>query len=143
MEQFERGELGAIEGPSLGRLPTQTMLQRALADMVNIDAENGALLATAAAAMQSQNAMADDCRTHLVVLHAELDEPFHDRPSDCDLRATESIDLAIDITEMEFEQIESDALAVLATMTERCTANATRAAQLQAHTAERTPLPHG
>ena len=42
----------------------------------------------------------------------------------------------IDITETELEQIESDALAVLATMTERCTANAARAAQLQAHTAE-------
>ena len=30
MEQFERGELDAIEGPSLGRLQTQTMLQRHL-----------------------------------------------------------------------------------------------------------------
>ena len=42
----------------------------------------------------------------------------------------------IDITETELEQIESDALAVLATIAERCTANAARAAQLQAHTAE-------
>ena len=38
------------------------------AGMLRINAENGALLATAAAAMQSQNAMADDCRTHLAVL---------------------------------------------------------------------------
>ena len=51
MEQFERCELGAIEGPSLGRLQTQTMLQRVLADMLSIDAKNGALLATVAAAM--------------------------------------------------------------------------------------------
>ena len=135
MEQVERCELDAIEGPSLGRLQSQTMLQRALADMLSIDAENGALLTTVAAAMQSQNAMADDCRTHLVVLHAELDEPFHDRPSDCDLRATESIYLVIDITEMEFEQIESDALAVMATIAERCAANAARVIQLQAQTA--------
>ena len=42
--------------------------------MLSIDAENGALLATAAAAMQSRNAMAADCRAHLAVLHAELDE---------------------------------------------------------------------
>ena len=42
----------------------------------------------------------------------------------------------IDITETELERIESDALAVLTTMTERCTTNAARAAQLQAHTAE-------
>ena len=62
MEQVERCELDAIEGPSLGRLQSQTMLQRALADMLSIDAENGALLATVAAAMQSQGAMADDCR---------------------------------------------------------------------------------
>ena len=136
MEQVERCELDAIEGPSLGRLQLQTMLQRASADMLRINDENGALLATATAAMQSQTAMADDCHAHLLVLHAELDEAFYDRPSDCDLRAAESIYLAIDITETELEQIESDALAVLATMTERCTANAARVAQLQAHTAE-------
>ena len=37
--------------------------------------------------------MADDCRAQLAVLRAELelDEVFHDRPSDCDLRAAESI----------------------------------------------------
>ena len=46
------------------------MLQRVLADMLSIDAENGALLATAAAAMQSRSAMADDCRAYLLVLHA-------------------------------------------------------------------------
>ena len=91
MEQFRRCELDAIEGPSLGRLQTQTMLQRALADMSSIDAESGALLATAAAAIQSRNAMADDCRAHLLVLHAELDEAYHDRPSDCAQRAAESI----------------------------------------------------
>ena len=70
MEQVERCELGAIEGPSLGRLQLQTILQRASADMLSISVENGALLVTAAAAMQSQNAMADDCRAHLAVLHA-------------------------------------------------------------------------
>ena len=38
MEQFERCELDAIEGPSLGRrLQTQTMLQRVLADMLNVE----------------------------------------------------------------------------------------------------------
>ena len=68
MEQFERCELDAIEGPSLGRLQTQMLLQRVLAGMLSIDAENGALLATAAAAMQPQNAMADDCRDHLAAL---------------------------------------------------------------------------
>ena len=61
---------------------------------------------------------------------------FYDRPSDCAQRAAESIYLVIDTTETELEQIESDALAVLATMAERCTANAARAVQLQAHTAE-------
>ena len=136
MEQVERCELDAIEGPSLGRLQLQTMLQRASTDMSRINAEDDALLATATAAMQSRNAMADDCRAHLAVLHAELDEAFYDRPSDCALRAAESIYLVIDITETELEQIESDALAVLATMTKRCTANAARAVQLQAHTAE-------
>ena len=65
MEQVGRSELGAIESPSLGRLQLQTMLQRASADMLGINAENGALLATAAAAMQPPNAMADDCRVHL------------------------------------------------------------------------------
>ena len=135
MEQFERGELDAIEGPSLGRQQTQMMLQ--VADMLSIDAENGALLATAAAAMQSKKAMADDCRAHLLVLHAELDEAYYDdRLSDCAQRAAESIYLVIDITETELEQIESDALAVLATIVERCTANAARVAQLQAHAAE-------
>ena len=112
MEQFERGELDAIEGPSLGRLQTQTMLQRALAGMLSIDAENGALLATAAAAVQSRNAVADDCRAHLLVLHAELDVAYYHRPSDCAQRAAESIYLVIDITEAELERIESDALAV-------------------------------
>ena len=132
MGQFERCELDAIEGPSLGRLQTQTMLQRALAGMLSIDSENGALLATAAAAMQSRNAMAADCRAHLAVLRAELDEAFYDRPSsDCAQRAAESIYLVIDITEAELGQIESDAPAVLATIVERCTANAARAAQLQ------------
>ena len=93
MEQFERGEfeLGAIEGPSLGRLQTQAMLQSALAGMLSIDAENGALLATAAAAMQSQNAMADDCRAHLLVLHAELDEAYYDRPSGARAAAIQTI----------------------------------------------------
>ena len=135
MEQFERCELDAIEGPSLGRLQTQMLLQ--VADMLSIDAENGALLATAAAAMQSKKAMADDCRAHLLVLHAELDEAYYDdRLSDCAQRAAESIYLVIDITETELEQIESDALAVLATIAERCTANAARVAQLQAHAAE-------
>ena len=63
MEQAERCELDAIEGPSLGRLQLQTMLQRASADMLRInDENNGALLAMAIAAVQSQNAMADDCR---------------------------------------------------------------------------------
>ena len=104
--------------------------------MLRINDENGALLASATAAMQSQNAMADDCRAHLSLLHAELDEASYDRHSDCAQRAAESIYLAIDITETELEQIESDALAVLATTTERCTTNAARAAQLQAHTAE-------
>ena len=112
------------------------MLQRASADMLRTNDENGALLATATAAMQSQNAIVDDCRAHLLVLHAELYEAYYDRPSDCAQRAAESIYLVIDITETELEQIESDALAVLATMTERYTANAARAAQLQAHTAE-------
>ena len=135
MEQFERCELDAIEGPSLGQLQTQMMLQ--IADMLSIDAENGALLATAAAAMQSKKAMADDCRAHLLALRAELDEAYDDdRLSDCAQRAAESIYLVIDITEMELEHIESDALAVLTTIAERCTANAARAVQLQAHTAE-------
>ena len=136
MEQVERCELGAIEGPSLGRQQIQTLLQRVSADMLSIDAENGALLATAAAAMQSRSAMADDCRAYLLVLHAELDEAYYDRPSDCAQRAAGSIYLVIDITEMELEQIESDALAALATIAERCAANAARAAQLQAHAAE-------
>ena len=136
MEQVERCELGAIEGPSLGRQQTQTLLQRVSADMLSIDAENGALLATAAAAMQSWSAMADDCRAYLLVLHAELDEAYYDRPSDCAQRAAESIYLVIDITETELEQIESDALAALTTMMKRCTANAARAVQLQAHAAE-------
>ena len=65
MGHFERGELVAIGGPSLGRQQTQTILQRVLAGMLSIGAENGALLATAAAAMQPPNAMADDCRAHL------------------------------------------------------------------------------
>ena len=130
MEQVGRCELDAIEGPSLGRLQLQTMLQRASADMLRINDENGALLATATAAMQSQTAMADDCHAHLLVLRAELDEEFYDRPSDCAQRAAESIYLVIDITETKLEQIESDALAVLATVAERCTANAARAAQL-------------
>ena len=135
MEQFERCELDAIEGPSLGRLQTQMLLQ--VADMLSIDAENGALLATAAAAMQSMKAMADDCRAHLLVLHTELDEAYYDdRLSDCAQRAAESIYLVIDITETELEQIESDALAVLDTIAERCIANAARVAQLQAHVAE-------
>ena len=136
MEQVERCELDATEGPSLGRLQLQTMLQKASAGMLRINSENGALLATATAAMQSQNAMADDCRAHLAVLHAELDEVFCDRPSDCYLRAAESIYLVIDTTEADLEQIENDALAVLATMAECCTANAARAVQLQAHAAE-------
>ena len=80
--------------------------------------------------------MADDCRAHLAVLHADLDEVFYDRPSECDLRATDSIWLAIDCTEMELEHIESDALAVLATTAELCDAFAARAVQLKAHTAE-------
>ena len=135
MEQFERGELDAIEGPSLGRQQTQMMLQ--VADMLSIDAENGALLATAAAAMQSKRAMADACRAHLLVLYAELDEAYYDdRLSDCAQRAAESIYSVIDITETELEQIESDALEVLATTVERCIANAARVAQLQAHAAE-------
>ena len=66
MEQFERCELDAIEGPSLGRLQTQMMLQ--IAGMLSIDAENGALMATEAAAIQSQNAMADDCSDRLAAL---------------------------------------------------------------------------
>ena len=83
MEQVKRFELDAIEGLSLGRLQLPTMLQRASADMLRINDENGALLATATAATQSQNAMADDCRAHLSVLHAELDEAYYDRPSGC------------------------------------------------------------
>ena len=47
--------------------------------MLSIEAENGALLATAAAATQSWSAMADDCRAHLLVLHAELDEAYYDQ----------------------------------------------------------------
>ena len=72
MEQVERCELDAIEGPSLGRLQLQTMLQRASADMLRISDENGALLATATAAMQPQTAMANDCHchAHLLVLRA-------------------------------------------------------------------------
>ena len=113
------------------------MLLWTSADVLSIiNAENGALLATVAAAIQSQNAMADDCRAHLAVLHADLGGVFYDRPSECDLRATDSIWLAIEHTEMELEQIESDALAILATIAERCDANAARAIQLQAHTAE-------
>ena len=135
MEQFERGELDAIEGPSLGRQQTQMMLQ--VADMLSIDAENGALLATAAAAMQSKRAMADACRAQLLVLYAELDEAYYDdRLSDCAQRTAESIYSVIDITETELKLIESDALAVLATIAERCIANAARVAQLQAHVAE-------
>ena len=73
MGQVERRcELDAIEGPSLDRLQLQTMLQRASADMLRISDENGALLATATAAMQPQTAMADDCHchAHLLVLRA-------------------------------------------------------------------------
>ena len=71
--------------------------------MLSIDAENGALPATVAAAMQSQNAMVDDCRDHLAALHADLDGAFYDRPSECDLRAADSIWLAIERTETEME----------------------------------------
>ena len=59
MEQVGRCELDATEGPSLGRLQLQTMLQRASAGMLRINAENGALLATATAAVQSQNTERD------------------------------------------------------------------------------------
>ena len=52
MEQVERCELDAIEGPSLGRLQLQTMLEWASAEMLSIGAENGALMATEAAAIQ-------------------------------------------------------------------------------------------
>ena len=127
MEQVGRCELDAIEGPSLGRLQLQTMLKWTSAEMLSIDAENGALLVTVAAAIQSQNAMADDCRDHLATLHADLDEVFYDRPSECDLRAAGSVWLAIERTEMEFEQIDSDARAVLSTIAERCDAHAARA----------------
>ena len=61
---------------------------------------------------------------------------YDDRLSGCAQRAAESIYLVIDITEAELEQIESDALAVLAMTVERCIANAARVAQLQAHAAE-------
>ena len=110
----------------------------ASADMLSIDSENDALLSAVAAAMQSQNAIVDDCRDHLAALRADLDEGFNDRPSECDLRAAGSIWLAIEHTEMELEQIDSDTCAVLATIAERCEANTARAIQLhtQAHTAE-------
>ena len=137
MEQVGRCELDAIEGPSLGRLQLRTMPQMASAGMLSITAENSALLATAAAAMQPQGAMADGCRAHLAALHAELDTVLYDRPSDCDLRVAESIYLAIDITEAELEQTERDALAVLSTVAKRCAANAARAIQLQAHARSR------
>ena len=44
----------AIEGLNLGQPQLQTMLQRASVGMLSIDAENGTLLATVAAAIQSQ-----------------------------------------------------------------------------------------
>ena len=59
--------------------------------MLNIEAENGALMATEAAAIQSQNAMADDCRDRLAAMKADLDEIFYGRPSECDLRAADLI----------------------------------------------------
>ena len=71
--------------------------------------------------------MVGDCRDDLAALRADLDEVFYDRPSECDLRAADSIWLAIEHTGMELEQIESDALAVLATIAECCDANAARA----------------
>ena len=109
MEQVERCELDAIEGPSLGRLQLQAIMKWTSAEMLSNNAENGALLATVAAAIQSQNAMADYCRDHLAALPADLDEVFYDCPSECDLRAADSIWLAIERTEMELEQIDSDA----------------------------------
>ena len=103
MEQVERCELDAIEGPSLGRLQLQTMLRWASAEMLSIGAENGALLATVAAAIQPQNAMADDHRDRLAALRADFDEVFYDRPSECDLRAADWIWVSIQVERAEME----------------------------------------
>ena len=136
MEQVERCELDAIEGLSLGRLQLQTMLRWALAEMFRVGAENGALMATVTAAIQSQHAMADDFRDRLAALQADFDGVFYDRPSEGDLRAADLIWVSIERAEMELGQIDSDACAVLSTTAERCGALAARAIRLQAHTAE-------
>ena len=69
---------------STGRVPCGAGVG---AELLSIDAENGALPVTVAAAIQSQNAIADDCRDRLVALQADFDGVFYDRPSECDLRA--------------------------------------------------------
>ena len=136
MEQVERCELDAIEGSSLGRLQLQTMLKWASAEILSIGAERSALMASEAAAIQSQNAMVDDCCEYLVALHADLDEVFCDHPSECDLRAADLIWESIERAEMKLEQIDSNASTVLSMTAEHCDALAARAIQLQAHTAE-------
>ena len=136
MEQVERCELDAIDGPSLDRLQLQTMLKRASAETLGIGAGNIALMATEAAAMQSQNAMAGDCSDRLAALQADLDDVFNDRPSECNLRAADGIWGLIERAEMELKQIDSDASEVLSMTAERCDALAARAIQLQAQTAE-------
>ena len=95
--------------------------------MLSTETENGALLATLSAAIQPQHAMADDCRDRLAALQTDFDGVFYDRPSACHLRAADLIWVSIERAEMELEQIESDACAVLSTIADSGATHSPRA----------------